>query len=78
MGKTSTSQLTSPADKTHGYKFGCDGVVSVKEARVRMGKVSKATIYRRFAEGVIRRGRDGGRAIVCLRSLTEYLSQLET
>lgn len=72
-----TEEKTSPADERYGYQFGCDGVVSVRDAMEALGGVSKATIYRRFEEGLLRHGREKGRAVVCRRSLREYLSGLE-
>lgn len=71
------TELTRPADHRWGYEFGCDGLVSYREARELLGGMSKRTFYRRIAKEVFRTGKEESRAVVCRRSLREYLSRLE-
>jgi hypothetical protein len=72
-----SEQLT---DKRYGYRFGCDGLMSFTEAREFLGRISKDTLYRKIHAGLIRKGThtDGRRAVICRRSVLEYVSKLET
>lgn len=78
MATATKSELQSPASMRWGYEFGCDGIVSIREAAKMLGGVSLTTVYRRISEGLLRHGVDGGRAIICRRSLTEYIASLES
>lgn len=71
-------ELKSPADKRYGYAFGCEGTVSLKDAMEALGKVSRATIDRRLEKGLLRKGKDGGRVVICAKSLRNYLHSLES
>jgi len=68
------------ADEQAGYPFGVDGLMSVGEACTFLGGISHDTLYRRCAEGRIRRGRHAanGKACFCRRSVVEYAKSLET
>ena len=78
---TSTSSVAEPdlislADERFGYRFGCDGLMTVGEAARFLG-MSRWTLARRIDEGRIRRGRDGRRVVICRRSVADYVAGLE-
>lgn len=68
----------SPADQKWGYRFGADGLMSLKETREFLS-MSDDTIARLADAGKIRRGKNGenGWSMYCRRSVTEYASSLE-
>lgn len=71
--------LKGPADEMYGYAFGCDGLVSFKEACKLLGGICSKTLYRRIADGSIRKGKLGTKkAVICKRSLQEYIQGLES
>lgn len=78
MIATSNEELITPADRSFGYRFGCEGVLSIEKAREALGGVCRMTIYRRVNEGLLRKGQDKRRVVICRRSLREYLSGLES
>lgn len=71
----------TPADKKHGYTFGCDGVVDLDTACHLLGVSAKSTVTSYAERGFIRIGQHKGsktaKKCVCRRSITEYLSSLE-
>ncbi len=71
-------ELVTPADRRFGYRFGCEGVLTISQVIDALGGVSRATVYRRIDEGLLRKGKDKRRAVICRRSLREYLSGLES
>lgn len=70
------------ADKQFGYRFGCDGLMSIDEACKFLGGVSRHTLARRADAGLIRTGRQSdrgsGRTVFCRRSVEEYAASLES
>jgi len=67
----------SPADRQYGYEFGVDGVRDYAWAADRLG-VSKRTISRYIEQGRFRVGRHpGAKAVICKRSILEYVATLE-
>ncbi len=67
----------TPADKKHGYEFGCDGVMDYATAAEKLG-VSKRTIERYAEQGRFRSGKHpGSKSVVCRRSINEYMATLE-
>lgn len=65
-------------DKVHGYKLGCDGFVSSREARLLLG-ISYITLWRRIRDGHIRKGKHpGGHNGICRRSLQVYIERMKT
>lgn len=74
MANTKT-KLTG-ADKTWGFRFGEDGVVSVNEA-MRILSVGRTKLYELFDDGKVRRGNIDRKVIVCRRSILEYLKTVE-
>jgi len=71
-----SATLNITADAEWGYRFGIDGVVTMREA-CELLALSHDTIKRRAAEGRLRLGNDGGRIKVCRRSIADYLSEIE-
>lgn len=77
MQLASTENL-SLTDERHGYEFGCDGLMSIAEARSFLGGISDDTIESLFNAGSIRKARVNGRRIgICRRSVLEYLKAQE-
>ena len=76
---TLPAEKWNAADQDAGYPFGVDGLMSVVEACAFLGGISHDTLYRRCAEGKIRRGRHAGngKACFCRRSMAEYAHGLE-
>lgn len=79
MATAKTQPLSTPDDRSWGYRFGCDGVVTKREACRLLGDVHERTLYRRIAERVLRKGyakpnqkRSGLR--ICRRSIEDYLA----
>lgn len=70
------NEKTSPAEEAYGYPFGVDGVVNKTTAQELLA-CHHATLYRLCKKGLIRRGRLGGRARFCRRSITNYLRTIE-
>ena len=70
------SETMSPAERKFGYPFGVDGVIGRKQAEQLLA-CHTATLYRLCQKGIVRRGRLGGRARFCRRSITEYLRSIE-
>ncbi len=69
--------VQSAVDKRFGYEFGCDGLVSMSEARKLLGGVSRDTVKRLGANLKIRLGKSPNLIMVCARSLREYIKSLE-
>lgn len=65
------------ADRRHGYRFGCEGIVDIPTAAERLGGVSVCTVFRRIAANKFRAGREGNRTVICIRSLNDYIASLE-
>lgn len=66
------------ANDAWGYPFGIDGLMSQSQVRVFLGCMSKQTLIRRIAAGLIRKGKDGPkRVVICRRSVVNYASRLE-
>jgi len=68
------------ADAEFGYRFGCDGLTSLNEARSILGGVSTDTVDRLAVENLIRKGKrrgPNGRIVICRRSLMNYIASLE-
>lgn len=68
---------STEADRKHGYRFGCDGIVNMKQAAEMLGGVNERTVVRRIDAGVFRVGREGGRVVICKRSILDYIASLE-
>ncbi|QDU82633.1 hypothetical protein Pla110_43940 [Polystyrenella longa] len=72
----STTSMKTP-EEIHGYEFGCEGVVPIKEAAKIIG-ASLHTVRRRVDEEQLRMGKDGSRrTVICRRSIREYLRSIE-
>lgn len=67
----------SDADRSYGYRFGCEGIVAIPQACEMLGGVSEATLFRRIADDKFRVGREGGRTVICKKSLINYIASLE-
>ncbi len=76
MARTIVSDA-SPADRKWGYRFGVDGIVSCNDAREMLGGLSRSVLDKRAAQGLVRRGKEGGRTVFCIRSLKMYLNSIE-
>ncbi|WP_417378160.1 helix-turn-helix domain-containing protein [Gimesia sp.] len=71
-------EQSTGADAKYGYRFGCDGVMDVKEAGDTLG-VCERTVWNYIEQNRFRHGNHpGGKKIICTRSLREYLSSLES
>jgi hypothetical protein len=72
-------ELRSEADKHFGYAFGCDGLASIKETCALLGGVHRDTITAKVRAGFLRKGRhvDGNKAVVCRKSIKEYVARME-
>jgi excisionase family DNA binding protein len=64
------------ADKTWGFLFGVDGLLTLDQAQGFLG-VSQRTVYRLLDDGVLRRGKVRGKVVICKRSVLEYLKTVE-
>jgi len=75
------STTQTPANKKHGYQFGCDGVVDYNGAFKLLGVSSRDTVRKMARSGLIRQGQHAGssnaKAVFCIRSIHEYLNSLE-
>lgn len=60
-----------------GYPFGVDGVVDMDEACRMFGNVNRITVDRRAHDQLIRKGKDKGRVVFCVRSIKRYLASTE-
>lgn len=81
MTATKNSEtFRSSADRHWGFTFGVDGVIGIQAACKMLGGVHKATIYRRVAQGELRKGNhpSGRKSVICLRSIREYLAKMES
>lgn len=72
-----TPVTLTDADRKCGYRFGVDGLVTIADAAKMLGNCSERTVERRLADGLFRCGREGGRCVICKRSLTDYIATLE-
>lgn len=77
MSLTVIHTAETDSDRSWGYRFGCDGIVSLADAAVMLAGVSTRTVERRIVDGLLRPGKLGGRLVICRRSLNEYISTLE-
>ncbi|QDU15494.1 Helix-turn-helix domain protein [Gimesia maris] len=76
MGKT--EKEWTAADAKYGYRFSCDGVMDVKEAGDMLG-VCERTVWNYIEQGRFRHGNHpGGKKIICIRSIRDYLASLES
>jgi hypothetical protein len=64
------------ADKSWGFRFGCDGVVSVNEAMEHLG-IARTKLYELKNSGKIRTGKIDRKTVVCRRSMNEFLKTVE-
>lgn len=75
------STTEAPADKKHGYTFGCEGVVDLDTACNLLGVAAKSTVTNYAEKGFIRIGQHKGsktaKKVICRKSIDEYLSSLE-
>lgn len=60
-----------------GYTFGVDGVVDFESACEMFGGISRQTMDRRAEKQLIRKGKDAGRIVFCVRSIRRYLASTE-
>ncbi len=74
-----SEELLTEADRQWGYRFGADGVISYDEAAKMLGGCHVATVRRRILAGEIRSGRyrGAGKVMICKRSVTNHLSNIE-
>jgi hypothetical protein len=75
MGNSMETKL-SGADKSWGFRFGVDGVVSVRDA-IRHLSIGRTKLYELFDAGLLRRGHVGTKVVICKRSMSEYLKTVE-
>ena len=80
MSTETTEQLTG-ADADYGYRFGCDGLVSLPKA-ARILDVHENTIRNYCEQGLLRKGKrplpsgeksKNSKTVVCRRSLDRYI-----
>ena len=73
-----TNNNLNEADRKYGYRFGCDGLMSIEET-CEFLNISRWTLNARIDAGHIRKGKhlDGRAVVICRRSVQEYLSRLE-
>ncbi|MDB5344334.1 MAG: DNA-binding protein [Schlesneria sp.] len=69
----------SAADKSWGYVFGVDGLMSCEQATAFLGDLSRSSMERLVEGGKIRQGRPKPRGFLkfCRRSVREYAQSLE-
>lgn len=67
----------SASDRSFGYRFGCDGLAKIGDARAELGGVSRYTIYRLVRKGKIRAGTVEGATVYCLHSIRRYRESRE-
>lgn len=60
-----------------GYPFGVDGIANLEAACEMFGGISRATLDRRAEEQLIRKGKDRGRVVYCVKSIRDYVASLE-
>lgn len=72
-----TMEKLAGADEEHGYRFGCDGLVTRTNAAMFLDK-SPRTIDRYLAEGLLRGRRDPntGKVSICRKSMMVYIDNL--
>lgn len=77
--KTAVVPISEQNSNTNrwGYTFGVDGIANLGEACQMFGGISRATLDRRAEEQLIRKGKDRGRVVYCLRSIRNYIESLE-
>jgi len=77
-----TEQEWSKADKDWGYRFGCDGTMSIAQAAEHIG-LAERTGYNLVYAGNIRSGHPVSgkqtmkKTLVCRRSVDDYLAKIE-
>jgi hypothetical protein len=64
------------ADKTWGFRIGCEGMVSIREAMRHLG-VGRTKVWQLQKEGKIRWGNIGRKVVICRRSMNEFLKTVE-
>ncbi len=64
------------SDRRYGYRFGCNGTVSISEA-ARMLGVCRDTVYSRIEDDVLRRGEKMGRPCICVESIRRFMEPIE-
>lgn len=64
------------ADQEWGFRFGVDGVLSVREVLKHLS-IGRTKLYELFDERKLRRGHIGKKVVVCRRSIQEYLKTIE-
>lgn len=77
MSLTVVRTSETEADRKWGYRFGCDGIVNLEDAGKILANASTRTVERRIAAGVLRAGYEGGRTVVCVRSIRDHIAGLE-
>ena len=78
MMETKQNNKLTGADAEYGYRFGCDGMMSLSDACDHLGR-SRWTIGRLVERGVLRRGKDPQtqRVSICRRSIREYIASIQ-
>jgi hypothetical protein len=76
---TEAPKLRTVTDETHGYEFGCDGLMGREEVCKFIAGVSVDTLEDLCDRGEIRKGKiPGGRkAFFCRRSVREFVRRME-
>ncbi|QDT94196.1 helix-turn-helix domain-containing protein [Gimesia algae] len=80
---TKTTEQLAGSDEDYGYKFGCDGLLSIKKAASILG-IHANTVRRCCEDGRLRGGKfpvaDGGetgngKRVVCARSVLNLIER---
>lgn len=74
-----TPELRTVTDESHGYEFGCDGLMSRDEVCQFIAGVSVDTLDSLCERGEIRKGKipQGRKAVYCRRSVREFVRRME-
>ena len=75
---TATKDKMSETDRIFDYEFGCDGTVSMEEAKRILADCHRVTLWRLWKSGVLRKGRVAGKTAFCRRSILNYLKSTES
>ena len=67
----------SASDRAYGWRFGVQGVVSLRQAISLLGDVHRSTVWRLAKSGAIRRGELGTRSVYCFYSILRFLQGIE-
>jgi hypothetical protein len=75
MSLTIVNTNQNEAEQKYGYRFGCEGLVTLDEAAAKLRK-SVRSVYRLIEAGELRYG-GKGKTVICQRSLMDYIAGTE-